>query len=84
MGWLLLLAVAFLGWHVLLLIGKLWETNGIFLVVMLGFGFLAVVIYGSLASIAFALKLPLAGWALTSLMIGQLGYLAWSTYDGLP
>jgi hypothetical protein len=83
MGWLLLLAVAFLGWQVLLLIGKLWGTNGVFLVLMLGFAALVIVIYGGLASIAFALKLPLAGWALMVLMIGQLLYLAWSTFDGL-
>lgn len=83
MGWLLLLAVTFLGWQVLLLIGKLWGTNGVLLVVMLGFAALTVLIYGSLASIAFTLKLSLAGSTLTVLMVGQLVYVAWSTYDGL-
>ena len=77
------LAVLFVGWHLLLLIGKVWGTQGIMVAVMLGLAALTLVIYGSLASIAFALKLPLAGWALTLLMIGQLAYLGWSTYEGL-
>lgn len=64
----------------LIQVGKLWGTEGVFLVMMLGFAFLAVLIYGSLASIAFTLKLPSVGCLLTLLMIGQLIHIGWSTY----
>lgn len=77
------LALLFLGWNLLVLIGKVWGTDGVMVALLLGLATVVTLLYGSVASIAFSLRLPLVGWALTLLMIGQLVYLGWSTYQGL-
>ena len=79
----LLLAVGYLGLQCLALIGRLFGSRGVFLAVMLGFTAAVVLLYGTLASVAFSLGLTWIGWLLTLLMIGQLIYLCWNVYQGL-
>lgn len=78
-----LLGLLFVAGNSLVLIGRLWGTDGIFLAMMLGLAALAVLLYGSLASIAFTLKLPLVGWLLTTLLVGQLIHIGWQIYQAL-
>lgn len=77
------LAVLFLGWHLLLLIGKVWGTDGVMVAMLLGLAVLSVMLFGGLASIAFSLTLPLAGWGFVAVLTMLLGYLVWTTWDGL-
>jgi hypothetical protein len=77
------LAVLFVLWNGVILIGRLFGTEGVMVAVMLGLAALSVILFGGLASIAFSLGLPLAGWLFTLLMIGQLIQIGWNTYQGL-
>jgi len=78
-----LLAVLFVAWHLVMLIGTVWGTDGVTVAVMLCLAALSVVLFGGMASIAFSLRLPLFGWLFTLLMISQLVQIAWNTYQGL-
>jgi hypothetical protein len=77
------LAVLVAGWHLLLLVGRLWGTDGVMVILMLVLAALVLVVFGGCACLAFALKLPLFGWLFTILMIGQLVHIGWNTYQGL-
>lgn len=78
-----LLGLLFVAGMVLVLIGRLWGNEGIFLSVMLGLAALDILLFGGAASIAFSLRLPLAGWLLTLVMIVQLVHIGWQTLRGL-
>jgi len=78
-----LLAVLFVGWHLLMLIGKVWGTDGVMVAVLLGLAVLTTLLFGGAASVLFSLGLRTMAWSLLVAMILLLAYFGWSIYAGL-